>query len=456
MPVPKTSPRELWVPRTAADRAAVRAELETILGSEQFRSSGRYPAFLRHVVEKTLNGEIADLKERTLGLEVFHRDSTYNTSEDPVVRVCGSEVRRRIAQFYQQADRHHAIHIELPPGGYVPQFWRVLPAEEAPPPLEPENSAQAPSAEEPVATTQGVGRSVRLRLRSSVLPFIAGALAALLIVLILRASEPTTAFPPWPLSGLFNNGNQPVNVVVSDINFGLARLLADQSLTLQQYLSPAYRSGALMMNHNRTEAGDAHLVDYLSSSVLTSYADAKVVLLLAQVSGEPRNRLVVRSARSLTPHDFDQGEFVLVGGPASNPWVSYFQDKLNFRDHRGEPNGADEPCYDNVHPKAGEQKSYCSSRSTGGAGVGYATISFVPLPDGNGNALILQGLHQEDTEAAGNFLADPDLRQELQKALGLSVHSTNAVHFEALISSESLAGAPTGSLSLVATRQIQP
>jgi hypothetical protein len=80
------------------DASLVRAQLERILASTPFRNSKRYPALLRYVVEQELKGEAANLKERTIGMEVFGRDSSYDPGADPVVRVSAGEVRKRLAQ----------------------------------------------------------------------------------------------------------------------------------------------------------------------------------------------------------------------------------------------------------------------------------------------------------------------------------------------------------------------
>jgi len=118
------SVRKTWTPISPDDRLEVKEELERILASPPFRNSRRYPALLRYVVEKTLSGEIVDLKERTLGIEVFHRTADYDTNADPVVRFSAGEIRRRIAQFYQEQDGHGPIEIALPIGTYIPQFSR--------------------------------------------------------------------------------------------------------------------------------------------------------------------------------------------------------------------------------------------------------------------------------------------------------------------------------------------
>ncbi len=51
----------------------VRAELERILASPEFKASKRCQDFLQFVVERALVGLSEDLKERTIGIEVFGR-----------------------------------------------------------------------------------------------------------------------------------------------------------------------------------------------------------------------------------------------------------------------------------------------------------------------------------------------------------------------------------------------
>jgi len=41
-----------------------------------------------------------------------------------------------------------------------------------------------------------------------------------------------------------------------------------------------------------------------------------------------------------------------VGSPSSNPWVSYFQDKLNFQEREGVV-GESLKFFQNMHPKPG-------------------------------------------------------------------------------------------------------
>ena len=113
-----------FVPITPDECNAIRQELERILESPHFQNSKRYPRLLRYVVDQALRGNV-DLKERTLGIEVFGRPATYDSNADPVVRVTAGEVRKRLAQYYHELKHQSEFQIELPPGAYVPEFRRI-------------------------------------------------------------------------------------------------------------------------------------------------------------------------------------------------------------------------------------------------------------------------------------------------------------------------------------------
>lgn len=110
-------------PSLPPDKAdAVRTSLEQVLGSHLFRGSHRCQVLLRHVTEQTLAGETSGLKERTLGVEVFGRAPDYDTSQDPIVRASAAEIRKKLAQYYQEPGHESEARIELLSGSYVAEF----------------------------------------------------------------------------------------------------------------------------------------------------------------------------------------------------------------------------------------------------------------------------------------------------------------------------------------------
>jgi hypothetical protein len=118
--------------------AGVRAELERVLASHEFRTSKRSQDFLRYVVEHTLSGRADMLKERTIGIEVFGRSSSYEPSDDATVRVKAGDVRKRLGLCYAEPSAQSSIRIELPAGTYVPEFrWVEAMAEASAPVAHP-------------------------------------------------------------------------------------------------------------------------------------------------------------------------------------------------------------------------------------------------------------------------------------------------------------------------------
>jgi TolB-like protein len=114
----------------------VRDHLKEVIASRAFAGSKRAQDFLQLIVEHALAGRFDSLRERMIGAEMFGRPIDYDTANDAVVRVKATEVRRKLAQYYQESEKKSAVRIELPIGSYVPNFhWESL-----------ETSAQ-PSAE---------------------------------------------------------------------------------------------------------------------------------------------------------------------------------------------------------------------------------------------------------------------------------------------------------------------
>lgn len=102
--------------------AAVRAQLERIIGSPAFERSERLSQFLRYTVEQVLAGRGDLLKEYTIALEVFGRPPSFDPRVDSVVRVAARSVRAKLVEFYETLGRTDVLLIDLPKGGYVPTF----------------------------------------------------------------------------------------------------------------------------------------------------------------------------------------------------------------------------------------------------------------------------------------------------------------------------------------------
>ena len=92
------------------------------MASAGFRNSDRMVRFLRLIVEKALAGEAGGLKEYTLGVEVFDRDTAFDPKNDTIVRVEARRLRRKLEEYYAGAGANDAVRIEMPTPGYAPVF----------------------------------------------------------------------------------------------------------------------------------------------------------------------------------------------------------------------------------------------------------------------------------------------------------------------------------------------
>src|SRR5256885_7164066 len=96
--------------------------MEGILAGSVFPGSGRMCGFLRFVVEESLRGEGASLKESVVAVQVFDRESGYDPAADPVVRVEARRLRSKLEEYYAHDGAADPIVIRLPKGSYAPSF----------------------------------------------------------------------------------------------------------------------------------------------------------------------------------------------------------------------------------------------------------------------------------------------------------------------------------------------
>jgi len=107
---------------TEAGKAAIWEQVNRLVRDPSFARSKRFPDLLRYVVAKTLEGESESLKERVLGIEVFHRAPDYDSTRDSIVRVTAAELRKRLLHYYGDPIHQSELRISLPAGAYIPEF----------------------------------------------------------------------------------------------------------------------------------------------------------------------------------------------------------------------------------------------------------------------------------------------------------------------------------------------
>jgi hypothetical protein len=365
--------RESWNPQTDHERELVLGEMEEVLRSPHFVSSKRYPAFLRYIVEKQLGGEGSLLKERTLGVEVFHRSPDYDTNNDTVVRVAAGEVRKRLSLFYLESEAHHAIQISMPGGSYAPEFLRL--------PEGSSNGAHAIGQDEAhfLAVASPAGRKPRqVWWRIGAIILIAGALTlGAWLVIRGRGSEQHDVMTKFwqPLSA---SGN-PVLVCPGAVVF-----------------SPTRPSGV------RAATKDD---DYPFVSTETATATADLTGLL----GERHLKFSI-----LLPSDVDMANLrthsVLLIGTYTNKWTLELANNLRFRFTQPPTQEIFDATNPAIHWERSGPPPYIGSDD-----YGLVARYRDPL---TGNAVVMiAGLGRNGLEAAAEFVTSPRYLETLDHAL---------------------------------------
>jgi serine/threonine-protein kinase len=106
--------------------AAVREQLTRVVNSPKFVSSARLCRFLSHIVNRAIDGDLDNLKEFTIAMEVFDRTSDYDPNIDAIVRVEARRLRAKLKAYYEDGPgTADPVLIALRPGSYVPIFRRL-------------------------------------------------------------------------------------------------------------------------------------------------------------------------------------------------------------------------------------------------------------------------------------------------------------------------------------------
>ncbi len=356
----------------------VRAHLNRILTSTMFRSSKRSQDFLRLVVERTLAGQVEELKERAIGVELFGREPDYDTHEDAIVRVKANEIRKRLAQYYQSEGAQDHVRIELPTGSYQPDFQVVAALD----------SSLAGSQTSPPENQSGNGSKRRL----------AAAVVAVLVLVaawwwVLRPASPVERFWAPMLAG-----NQPILFHMGQsVVYQFSRRIHDDYLRANPDLLRSMKVYSIPLDGKRTlEPGDIVALHDLSVST----GDATAIANIGSVLRERGREFQVKFG-GVNPGEGSATLAVLVGA-FNNPWTLAATRDLRFYYSRElSPRGASWSIRDRETGKAWQLWDVHPVQN---AAMDYALITRLVDPQSKTMTLAIGGITQFGTEAASLIL----------------------------------------------------
>ena len=427
-----------------------------VAASKGIHKSELLPRFLLYVCEQQLMGKAHEISEQRIGTQIFNRPRDYNPGEDNIVRSYARMLRKRLDEYFEGQGSGEPIRIVIPRGGYVPVFQANR--EEPGPSLEVEASVEiAVVLRDELAPVSATPSEPLVRLpakeqTASGLKEAAWRWFALFVV----CGVALAAAGRWLLpSAWFGKGqsashaiwlqlfqqNRNTLIVPSDSGLGILQNLTGHLVSVEEYANKAY------LTELKPPVGiNAENFNDLLRQRYTSVVDLNITSMLTQLPEFIPNRGEVRYARSITPEDMKNSNIILLGSSHTNPWVSLFEKKTNFRlQYTPE---VDESFVRNERPKGEEQAIYRNGTDAT-ANHTYGVIDYLPGLDGAAHVLIIQGLNMAATQAAAETLFDAQaMRPILQQA---SRSDGSLKSFELLVETSSI-GATAPGAQIIASR----
>jgi len=371
-------------------RIAILDHLDQVLESRHFRNSRKYPNFLRYVVEKKLANDHNLLKERTLGIEVFNRALDYDTSNDPVVRVTAGEVRKRLAQYYQEGSSENSVSISLPIGSYVPEFKLASRTDISDEEISPQEDQHTDLVFSSRAMPDLPPRERRITIRVRTHLFYVGLLLLLCVAGIVFFHFRQGSVRPNP------------SVSANALDILWAPLLKDpMSLIL-------YSSTINQVEVRLRDVKESSIRDRQNKTELVPASTSFVGMAVFTFLINHNKAFIVKSGSQADFFQFQNGPSAVLG-LADDLWIKKFTEKLPF--HFSSDSSGVMAIED--HSSGRRLASLNLDAPYGGVSTDYAIVARVRDPDSNQWMIIAAGVGEAGMYAAGRFLRNPAYSESL-------------------------------------------
>jgi len=415
---------------SAPETAECRALIDRVARSSQFARSARLRDFLLYVGHESLKVGVAEIHEQEIGVRVFGRSPNYDRSQDNIVRVNATELRKRIETYFCTEGAGEALVFSIPRGGYKPVFrWRGE---------DTERSTGTPTTGEPIVQNASVVSAPEKPASRWLWLWIVLSLGLAVgcAVLLWQNHHLQKGNDPWaqePAVAEFwtsiAKAAPQTDIVLPDASVSMSEEILGKSISLSDYLD---------RNFTRPEPGEARSPDrqqdlqtIFTHNLVTlgDFHAAQQVLGLTPIASS----LHLALARFYEADSMKRNNVILIGGKKANPWVRLFDERLNFSLE-----------YDNAHyqayianrnPVAGEQNIYAPVMDRNAMSA-YSVVAYLPNPSKTARVIILAGTDSDATGAAAEFLTSEDALHNLQEKF----HVKTIPYFELLLKTSRLSG----------------
>src|SRR6202008_1064013 len=104
---------------TTSELDANHAQVQRIISSKALKGSELHRNLLTYLADKSLSGDALQLKEYTVGLDVFGKPASYDPQQESVVRMHLGRLRQKLAEYYRTEGVDDPVVVEVPKGGFL-------------------------------------------------------------------------------------------------------------------------------------------------------------------------------------------------------------------------------------------------------------------------------------------------------------------------------------------------
>ena len=370
--------------------AEAKAQVERVLAAECFRSSDSSRRLFRFLAEESLANRARELKEYTVGMEVFGKPAEYDPRVDASTRVQAGKLRQRIEEFYRTEGVNDAIVVHFPKGGFQFSF-------------DPREKRSFPW------------------LRMELVAALSVILLLVAYILITAGRNKSNASPP---------DHAMLGAWTPEMEAFWSPILDDPSPVVVSLGMPLFigfeKSGVVIRHHTLNdwhEAEHSPIVESLQQFygnsnarpqyIYTGEGDAMAAFLLARLLSVRKSDLRLKRSTVLDWEDMKNNHLLFLGNQKSQPQL---RDVLAERDFRIEPEGIR-----TLHANAGDPPFFPSVFTPGiGFEQEYALIRRLPGSPGRKEIFAFSALSTEGVWALAEYVTDGRSIKELVQKLRTS------------------------------------
>lgn len=427
----------------AAER--YRAAVKQVLASQAFHDAPVQQKLLAYLAEKSFAGAVAELKEYSIGVELFGKREDYSPQTDPSVRVQAGRLRRKLEEYYRAEGTEATDVIQLPKGSFQLVFEERTPETAGDLPSLPACSPlPARERQEPSATRIATGR-VWIGVLAIALIIFCAWVCVWQFFQLRRLEKDLAQKSLTPAQAqLWNPILASPRPLLLVLGVPMFIKIAGGSYRHNKVNSPEDIAGvpsALELIH-RMDVRDLHF-----SHTYTGVGEAEAVFLLGRLFQAAGKGVSISRSNELGWDEAVSNDLVLIGSSKSQP---HLRELGMLPDYRLVPGGIEV-----LHPLLGEPAFYRPAEAPHQLPTeDYAIVARLPGINGNGFVMVIGADSTTGTWAGAELVTDPQRAQPLVDRLRDS-SGRLPDYFELIVKAE-LKGERPVAISYVRHRVISP